>query len=338
MVSLREIRIEQEKVWKEGTRRISLLELSQWILLKFCFQPDHAHLRKNPTVCRVRLEFCIFESWLLTSSPVLYPPAPLQGAPSSSCGPLPPLSCLWVLSLGAHLKPHHPSTTFLENPPNGLVPWAALYDTTHFFLCVYVLPSLLEVGTSDMMGVVVCSWGTWMWLAEGKRSTSRPWALQAAECLFATWDQTRDLAFGLGTLILHVDPQGSASQLLPGLLVGLGYGLCLQRENLQMSFLSGSAGHPDLTWGHSLHSACPPLPRFLKYGEQSGEPSSESGDLRHLGHQVLLPGGGSAAPTGWPAPWPGCCGGPLPRFFSLPSTGIVRHLSFLILLYGALEI
>lgn len=27
-VSLREIQIEQEKVWKEGTRRISLLELS----------------------------------------------------------------------------------------------------------------------------------------------------------------------------------------------------------------------------------------------------------------------------------------------------------------------
>lgn len=53
-----------------------------------------------------------------------------------------------------------------------------------------------------------------MWLAERKRSTSRPRALQAAECLFATWDQTRDLAFGLGTLILHIDPQGSASQLL----------------------------------------------------------------------------------------------------------------------------
>ena len=53
-----------------------------------------------------------------------------------------------------------------------------------------------------------------MRLAERKRSTSRPRALQAAECLFAMWDQTRDLAFGLGTLILHIDPQGSASQLL----------------------------------------------------------------------------------------------------------------------------
>ena len=119
---------------------------------------------------------------------------------------------------------------------------------------------------------------------------------------------------------------------------GFGYCLCLQRENPQMSFLSGSAGHPDLTWGHSLHSAHPPLPCFLKYSEQSRGPSSESGDLRHLGHQVLLPGGGSAAPAGWPAPWPGCCGGRLPVFFSFPSTGIVRHLTFLILLYGALEI
>ena len=211
-----------------------------------------------------------------------------------TCLPVTPASSLSSVSPfpGAHLKPHHPSTTFLENPPNGLVPWAALYDITcFFFLCVYDLPSLMEVGTCDVMRVVVCSWRTGMWLAEGKRSTSRPWALQAADCLFATWDQIRDLAFGLETLILHVDPQRSACQLLPGLPVGLGYALCLQRENPQRSFLSGSVGHSDLTWGHSSLCSSTPSPLSEVLWATWG-PSSEPGDLRPFSHQVLLPGGG----------------------------------------------
>ena len=205
--------------------------------------------------------------------------------------PLPPLSCLWVLSLEPTWSLTILPRLSLKTHLMVLYPEQPCMTSHVFFLCIYVLPSLLEVGTSDVMRWSY-SWGTGMWLAEGKWSTSRPWALQAAECLFATWDQIRDLAFGLETLILHVDPQRSASQLLPGLPVGLGYALCLQRENLQRSFLSGSAGHSDLTWGHSLHSARTPLPHFLKYCEQPGGPSSESGDLRPFGHQVLLPGGG----------------------------------------------
>ena len=220
--------------------------------------------------------------------------------------------------------------------------------TSHVILCVCVLPSLMEVRASDMKGVVMCSWGTWTWLAEGKWSTSSPWALQAAESLFATWDQTSDVGWPLGWK--HSSHWSCCSG--HSTLSALDLSFC--EESLwvwdmvcvckgRTSRCPSSLGQlaiplsPDDT---PLHCVLPPPPHFLMYcgwtiwGAQlwlwrSETPWSPSPPFRR---------GQCCTPVGWPAPWLGCCRGCLPGLSHPPSPGIFRHLTFSISIYEALQI
>lgn len=187
-------------------------------------------------------------------------------------------------------------------------------------LYVYVLPSLMEVGASDMMGWS-CSWRAWALLAEWKMVHVG----ELKVLIMFSIDQNSDVRWPVGVWGLIYSSHWascSGNSTLSSLVFafaripcGFGYGLCLRMGNWKMFVLLESVGHPwscpvtkfllllfssftlsEVLWMSNL-CLCVCLEGRKKGGGWLGGIGSisYSGNVRPLGHQVLFPVGGSAA-------------------------------------------